>query len=241
MLLSPQFEREKSIWERKTERNQREPYVRNRILRRWPIRDEVSSMFDEATCQDILKKYPATLSKEQIYKLCHISKRVAKYYLDNGIIPCVNTGHATHKYMVRTTDVVDFLRKREAFPDIYKISLPSGARYTPSVLPPVSYTPQVMRRYRQLLLDLARPYPDLMTVQMIAELTGYSTKTVHTWTAAGHLRWFRNGMRYYAPKELVIEHLMSEDFRAITGKSKKHRWIISQLNEQISKEGDDNE
>ena len=98
-----------------------------------------------------------------------------------------------------------------------------------------------MKRYRQLLFDLARPYPDLMTVQMIAELTGYSTKTVHTWTAAGHLRWFRNGMKYYAPKELVIKHLMSEDFRTITGKSKKHRWIISQLSEQMSKEGDDNE
>lgn len=62
-----------------------------------------------------------------------------------------------------------------------------------------------------------------------------------TWTAVGYLRWFRNGMKYYAPKELVIEHLMSEDFRTITGKSKKHRWIISQLNERTSKEGDGNE
>lgn len=104
-------------------------------------------MFDEATCQDILKKYPAALSKEQICKLCHISKRVAKYYLDNGIIPCVNTGHATHKYMVKTTDVIAFLRKRKAFPDVYKITLPSGARYTPSVLPRVNYTPRVMIRF----------------------------------------------------------------------------------------------
>ncbi len=48
-------------------------------------------------------------------------------------------------------------------------------------------------------------------------------------------------MKYYAPKELVIEHLMSEDFRTITGKSTKHRWIINQLSEQMSKEGDDNE
>lgn len=125
----------------------------------------------------------------------------------------MNTGHATHKDMAGTTDGIAFLRKREAFPDIYKIPLPSGMRYTPSVLPPVSYTPRVMKRYCQLFFDLACPYPDLMTVQMIAELSGYSTKTVPTWTAAGHLRWFRNGMKYYAPKELVIEHLMSEDFR----------------------------
>ncbi len=48
-------------------------------------------------------------------------------------------------------------------------------------------------------------------------------------------------MKYYAPKELVIKHLMSEDFRAITGKSKMHRWIISQLSERTSKEVDGNE
>lgn len=40
----------------------------------------------------ILKAYPETISKEQLYKLCHISKRMAKFYLDNGMIACTNTG-----------------------------------------------------------------------------------------------------------------------------------------------------
>lgn len=50
----------------------------------------------------ILKAYPETISKEQLYKLCHISKRMAKFYLDNGMIACTNTGHSTHKYIIRT-------------------------------------------------------------------------------------------------------------------------------------------
>lgn len=45
----------------------------------------------------ILKAYPETISKEQLYKLCHISKRMAKFYLDNGMVACTNTGHSTHK------------------------------------------------------------------------------------------------------------------------------------------------
>ena len=45
-------------------------------------------MLDEATLQETLKRYPKEISKEQLCKLCHISKRAAKYYLDNGVIPC---------------------------------------------------------------------------------------------------------------------------------------------------------
>lgn len=198
-------------------------------------------MFDEAYYQEILAKYPATLSKEQIYKLCHISKRVAKYYLDNGIIPCVNTGHATHKYSAKTTDVIAFLRSRSACPEAYKITLSSGKSYHCSSSPSIDYTPAVMRRYHQLLTDLLYLYPDLLTIQMITELTGYSAKTIHNWTSQGYLRWFRNAYTYYAPKEIVIQHMLSEEFRSITGKSKKHRLMIAKLIGMMKKENTDNE
>ena len=67
----------------------------------------------------ILKAHPETISKEQLYKLCHISKRMAKFYLDNGMIACTNTGHSTHKYIIRTSDAVAFLRDKEKHPDSY--------------------------------------------------------------------------------------------------------------------------
>ena len=75
-----------------------------------------------------------------------------------------------------------------------------------------------------------------MTVQMIAELTGYSVKTVRRWTAFGHIRWFQNGLRHLALKELVIRHMMSEDFRTIVNKSWKHDKIIQQLIDATNKE-----
>lgn len=193
-------------------------------------------MFDEAYYQDILAKYPETISKEQIYKLCHISKRVAKYYLDHGIIPCTNTGHATHKYAAKTTDVVAFLRLRNASPDAYRVTVKNCNGYHPIVHPSVEYTPAVMKRYRQMLNEILVACPDLMTVQMIANATGYSVKTIHTWTPLGYLRWFRNGSKYYAPKETVISHMMSEEFRNIINKSKKHWWMIAQLASQVNKE-----
>ena len=197
-------------------------------------------MFDETYYQNILAKYPPTISKEQLYKLCHISKRMAKCLLDNGIIPCVNTGHATHKYTILTTDVIAYLRKREASPDDCRVILPKGKGKKHIVYPSIEYTPSVMKRYQQLLIDLLQPYPDLMTVHMVSDLTGYSLKTIYKWTPKGHMRWLQNGTSFYVPKEILIRHMMSEDFRSIAGKSEKHRSIINQLIQMTKKEETDN-
>lgn len=48
---------------------------------------------------------PDEITKEQLYKLLHVSKRKAKWMLDEGIIPCVNRGTKTHTYLIRMEDV----------------------------------------------------------------------------------------------------------------------------------------
>ena len=37
---------------------------------------------------------------EELCKLCHISKRKAKWLLDNEIIPCVRSGSKRHRYIM---------------------------------------------------------------------------------------------------------------------------------------------
>ena len=122
----------------------------------------------------ILKAYPETISKEQLYKLCHISKRMAKFYLDNGMIACTNTGHSTHKYIIRTSDAVAFLRDREKHPDRYRVTGVGGAGREPIVHPSINYDQAVMRAYQRLLVRKISVYPDLMTAAAISQLTGYS-------------------------------------------------------------------
>ena len=41
---------------------------------------------------DLLREYPEIISADQLYRICKISKRKAKWLLDNGIIPCHDTG-----------------------------------------------------------------------------------------------------------------------------------------------------
>lgn len=40
----------------------------------------------------ILRDYPETISKEQFYKLCQISKNHARMLLTSGVVPCQITG-----------------------------------------------------------------------------------------------------------------------------------------------------
>lgn len=51
---------------------------------------------------------PDTLSLEQIRKLIHVSKRVAKTLLDTEI-PCIHKARTTHKYYVDKQDLIDYL------------------------------------------------------------------------------------------------------------------------------------
>lgn len=43
-------------------------------------------------CYKILEQYPDSMTKDQFYRIAHISKRHAKYLLDSGLVPCHDSG-----------------------------------------------------------------------------------------------------------------------------------------------------
>ena len=86
-----------------------------------------------------LDALPATITKDQFYRICHISKRHAKYLLDSGLVKCVDSGKKTRKYKIEMKDVLAYLIDRELDPE--KIPRPFGLlhrqqRQTQAVYPP---------------------------------------------------------------------------------------------------------
>ena len=67
---------------------------------------------------------PDILSKEQIYKLCHISKETARFLLKSGLLPCKYSGKKTRCYQVARADVQAYMKEREKHPEKYMA--PSG-------------------------------------------------------------------------------------------------------------------
>ena len=55
------------------------------------------------------QQYPETISMDQLYRICHISKRKAKWLLENGVIPCTDSGKQTRRFQIRLDDVITFL------------------------------------------------------------------------------------------------------------------------------------
>lgn len=51
----------------------------------------------EAHFKEIKKQYPKTMSKDQLYRVAHISKATALYLLQSGAIPCKDTGKKTRR------------------------------------------------------------------------------------------------------------------------------------------------
>ena len=63
-------------------------------------------------CYKILEDYPNGMTKDQFYCVARINKQHAKYLLDSGLVPCINTGKKTRKYHIATHDVITYLCDR---------------------------------------------------------------------------------------------------------------------------------
>ncbi|CUP77099.1 Uncharacterised protein [Flavonifractor plautii] len=71
------------------------------------------------------ESYPATISMGQLYRICHISKRKARWLLEQGIIPCVDSGKKTRRFSIQLEDVIIFLERRDA--GLLEDAIPRGA------------------------------------------------------------------------------------------------------------------
>ncbi len=74
--------------------------------------------------QLLYKLYPPVITKDQFYRICNISKKTAAHLLDNGLVPCINSGKKTRKYKIKLDDVIEYLETREKEPA--RFAAPSG-------------------------------------------------------------------------------------------------------------------
>ena len=163
----------------------------------------------------MLKDYPEHITKEQLYKICHVSKKTALYYLESGLIPCVDSGKKKRRFTILTNDVLTFLEKRDNAPNQYKA--PAGW-YTRDGNPNLLYKIVRIKKNIKTETRLTRwleEYPDLMKPIAISKLTGYSLKTVHSWCSANKLHCFRIRRALLIPKLSLIEFMMSDTFIGI--------------------------
>lgn len=175
---------------------------------------------------DILAKYPVSMSKEQFYKLCHISKRYARILLTDGTVPCRIRRLATHKYVIATEDVIAYL---ESIPPL-KPKTPGGRKWRGhratlkkaiSVVPP-----ELIKKLRPIYIETLGIYPDVLDPAQISVAIGYSEGTIKKWCVKGNIRYFKVNKTYMVPKPWLIDFLLSPSFLNMMVVSQWHRKVV---------------
>lgn len=172
-----------------------------------------------------LKSLPQVITKEQLRKVCHISKRTALFLLKSGLIPNENSGKKTRCYSIKKSDIIKYLKERETDPckfyppeNWYKDGYGTKP-HTIRLIPSQKATNQIMTAYYKNQLQ---DYPDVMTVADICDFTGYNRRAVGNWCIKRRMKYISSSPRYLVPKPFLIEYLTSDWYNNTMRKSQKH-------------------
>ncbi|MDR2044241.1 MAG: helix-turn-helix domain-containing protein [Clostridium sp.] len=185
----------------------------------------------------ILTDFPDKVTKEQFYRLCHVSKRVASYYLEQGFLPCEKRKSKTHKYLIKTVDIVTFLKKRQEDPTAFGVPVGTSRKPTGTITAKITLP-------KESAIDLARwgvfltanfaDFLDVCKVQEITRLCGYSKETVLKWCETGKFIYFNINRAYQIPKKAFIDFMASAEFTGIVQKSARHNELLRAFGTQAT-------
>ena len=127
--------------------------------------------------------YPKFITKDQVYRICHISKKTALYLLESGLIPCEDTGKKTRRFRVKLDDVLAYLQNREINPLAFKppVNYYKDKSHSRSLHKKLFIAPAHEETARLFFEKKLRQYRDVLTTAEVSEFLGYSQKTIVDW------------------------------------------------------------
>lgn len=144
-------------------------------------------MITEKYCNDILQQYPEYITKDQMYRICYISKKTCLFLLESNLVPNIDSGKKIRRFKIKTVDVIKYLKDRDDYTELLKA--PDGfykgkggdKKYTSF---DEVFTQEDLIRMRQYYERLLKNNPDVMSVEQVAQFTGYNK----TWLVAGAVK-----------------------------------------------------
>lgn len=176
------------------------------------------------------EQYPEYVSESQLYKICHIAKRSAKYLLDNGIIPCENNGKKTRKYRIALNDIIVYLEKRDK---TLNSMIPRGCVNSRSKTPHPAraslsaiLSPGSESALRSYFEYIYADYPDVVSSHDVSEMTGLNHNTILKLLQKKEIQSLIVGTKYKIPKQFVLAFVLSPRFINIKSNSASFNKIL---------------
>ena len=179
-------------------------------------------------------QYSEVITMDQLYRICHISKRKARWLLEN-IIPCEDSGKKTRRFKIKLDDVIEFLELRDAglLDDVMPVGIFSSGEY--------GYPPRQRLdngALQAFLLDCWADASDMLTVPQTVALCGYSVTTLDRWFQKDFLAGIRYRGTILISKESLAEWLASDKGQSIQQQSVVHRELMDEF--QMQEQGQKN-
>lgn len=162
---------------------------------------------------EIIQAYPPVITLEQLYQICHISKRKAKWLLETKLIPCQDSGKKTRRFKIRTENVVAYLIGQAANPEKYRapvgmFNASKNGTHLQNTMSRARYFVIDASSYHAYISNLWRDLPDALTTSEIHACTGLSKTTIHQWFINTEVEGVFLYRTYIASKESVIKHVV---------------------------------
>lgn len=169
------------------------------------------------------------LSGEKLYKYLHMSKRRVKWLLENGFLPYVDTGKATHRYFIKKCDAEDFKKKLEKYPMLLNNQEGSfsskGNDINRNFVEEI--TDDKSRRFKRYLSELWKKEPDALPDRRAAELVGFSQQAIYRLCDQGKVYGVKVENKRYCSKESLITYFSSKEMMAKPNQSERYAGIVN--------------
>ena len=162
----------------------------------------------EAHFKEIKKQYPKTMSKDQLYRVAHISKATALYLLQSGAIPY----KASEGWYAGT----------------------AGAKKTIAPSCWITLTPEQTKKFELFFEAEMKEMADLITIEELAVFAGYKSTSVVNWCSSKKMKAFKIGGKYFIPKECAIKYLASAAMCRNPQQSYRYKLFVTEFRKQYN-------
>ena len=139
----------------------------------------------------------------QLRQYIHISTRKLKALMDNNVIPHIDTGLKTHKYLIRVEDAEYYAKHRDLQKDYELTPKQVPGRHKPSLrIEPDRFYAYLQHKWRNK--------PDALTSREITEMIGVSNQHIGRLIQKNVLYGVKIHDRRYSSKDSVLKYASSE-------------------------------
>jgi len=167
--------------------------------------------------QELKEQYPDYVSLDQFYRICKIAKRSARYLVENGIVPVIDTGRKTWRYQIAIDDVITYLTRRELvgsmIPPGRVTSRNSGyvrvtTRKSFAQIVQTGQEKDIAEYFAYIYAD----YDRVLTTDDVTEMTGLEKSSVQKYLRVGYIKSLQVRPRYLIPKQYLMEFVVTRRY-----------------------------